>query len=754
MLARQVELVIRRDGHPERRMVLVPGAVVVGRADDNDVVLSEIGVSRRHARIAVDDAGIVVEDMGSGNGTLFHGKRITRQPVTDGDEVVIDPFTLGFYVSGGDTTAEVTANHDATVLLGGLAVSHSRIEVVSAHAMDPRSFDILPGATLTLGRSEKADIVLPEPASSRLHADIGETAGSYWVRDRGSSNGTWVNGRRVREKVLEDGDRVRIGTVELAFVAAQAPHAEETSDRTEAFDGVMFTSTLGIPLADLGPTPNLAAPARAPVAAPPPVAAPAPARAPSPPPAAPRAAPSASDRPVPPPPPLPFAPKSLGVPRPAPATLRPQQATPVAAPPPGVELDFDVANVKARKGPKGRVTRKSTGFFSRPINQISVGVLLLAGLLVGARMVLDMVSSILGPSEEATASTAPPPPVAPPSVPADGTATPPVPPASTGVSAPPATPVAAAPAAARIALDPVTRDEVAALMADGMRLFTEGKQFEAAAQFYKVQQIDPGNPDAERMGYVACEFIAMQRMYEGLTARSTSATQQADAKAAALAAVATALTDGSAIDAARAQLTAALALAPEDADLLAAVAQLQQRQSSIARGAAVRREEKKQASLADMVTTAQREFDRGNLSKAVRQWEAVLSADPTRGAPQYYQAEEGIRAAKDKMKADSKKAYAAGLAAYKSGDLITARSQLAATVKTDPYNDAAASRLDEVRKRLKEQASEIYKEARVLEDINQTDKALALYQKVLTYVDDPGDSLATKAQGRMNALMQ
>lgn len=59
-----------------------------------------------------------------------------------------------------------------------------------------------------------------------------------------------------------------------------------------------------------------------------------------------------------------------------------------------------------------------------------------------------------------------------------------------------------------------------------------------------------------------------------------------------------------------------------------------------------------------------------------------------------------------------------------------------------------------MRKRLREQASEIYKEARVLEDINQVDKALGLYQRVLTFVDDAGDPLSVKAQGRINALLQ
>jgi tetratricopeptide (TPR) repeat protein len=517
------------------------------------------------------------------------------------------------------------------------------------------------------------------------------------------------------------------------------PPVEETNDHTEAFDAVMFTSAAPPPTVDPGPPPNLAVIPRPPVPAPPPSASPAlpPAAA------APRPTAPEPTRPVPPPPALPFAPKPLGVPRPAPAKLPPPPPPPRTSAP-SVELDFDVAKVKARKGPKGRVARKSTGFFSRPINQISLGVAVLAGLMTGGRMAYDMVTGLFGGAGEPTSvAAAPPPPgaVAPP--PAEGASTAP----TAAVAAPVAAPVT------HTALDPAAREEVAALMADGMRLFTEGKQFEAATQFYKVQQLDPGNLDAERMGFVACEFIAMESMHAGLAARSASETQKADAKKAALDA-ATAAKDGTGVEAARALVTAALALNPADPELVAAGEQLQQRVSSMARGAAVRREEKKLASLADMVAAGQKEFDKGNLTKAVRQWESVLDADPTRAAPQYYQAEEGIKAAKDQMKADTKKAYAAGLAAYKSGDLITARSQLGETVRKDPYNDAASTKLDDVRKRLKEQASEIYKEARVLEDINQTDKALGLYQKVLTYVDDAGDPLATKAQGRMNALLQ
>ena len=77
------------------------GVINLGRADDNDVVLTDIGVSRRHARILVQSDGVFVEDLSSGNGTYFRGMRVERQAIHTGDEVLIDPFTLGFEIMEG-----------------------------------------------------------------------------------------------------------------------------------------------------------------------------------------------------------------------------------------------------------------------------------------------------------------------------------------------------------------------------------------------------------------------------------------------------------------------------------------------------------------------------------------------------------------------------------------------------------------------------------------------------------------------------
>ena len=88
-MSRQVEIIVRRPGQPERRVMLGEGITNLGRADDNDLVLTDVGVSRRHARILVQPRGAVIEDMGSGNGTFYQGQRVQRQSLQDGDEILV-----------------------------------------------------------------------------------------------------------------------------------------------------------------------------------------------------------------------------------------------------------------------------------------------------------------------------------------------------------------------------------------------------------------------------------------------------------------------------------------------------------------------------------------------------------------------------------------------------------------------------------------------------------------------------------------
>lgn len=70
-----------------------------------------------------------------------------------------------------------------------------------------------------IGRTPENQIRLNKPAVSRRHAQIAQSESGYVLRDLNSENGTYVNGEKVKERQLGDGDRVQIGTVRFVFRA-------------------------------------------------------------------------------------------------------------------------------------------------------------------------------------------------------------------------------------------------------------------------------------------------------------------------------------------------------------------------------------------------------------------------------------------------------------------------------------------------------------------------------------------------------
>jgi hypothetical protein len=66
------------------------GDAVLGRQKDCTVRLMDTSVSRRHAQLGLQDDGLVIEDLGSANGTMVNGRRISEPtPLQDGDEVTL-----------------------------------------------------------------------------------------------------------------------------------------------------------------------------------------------------------------------------------------------------------------------------------------------------------------------------------------------------------------------------------------------------------------------------------------------------------------------------------------------------------------------------------------------------------------------------------------------------------------------------------------------------------------------------------------
>jgi len=107
------------------------------------------------------------------------------------------------------------------------------IEVWSPRGREPL---LLEGPRLTLGRGQGSTVRLSWDGSvSRLHAVVEHLDGGWCIRDVNSRNGTYVNGDRIApERVLRDGDEIRVGETRLEFrVAGGADPEVETTRGVE-----------------------------------------------------------------------------------------------------------------------------------------------------------------------------------------------------------------------------------------------------------------------------------------------------------------------------------------------------------------------------------------------------------------------------------------------------------------------------------------------------------------------------------------
>lgn len=96
------------------------------------------------------------------------------------------------------------------------------------------------GDTTTIGRESSNHIKLNDTEVSRQHAAIRRTAeDQFEISDLGSSNGSYVNSKRIKQHVLHSGDRVQVGRTLMIFTSGPDPHT------TQSLDGVEIVNYAG-----------------------------------------------------------------------------------------------------------------------------------------------------------------------------------------------------------------------------------------------------------------------------------------------------------------------------------------------------------------------------------------------------------------------------------------------------------------------------------------------------------------------------
>jgi pSer/pThr/pTyr-binding forkhead associated (FHA) protein len=95
-------LVVRKGPQLGERFYLESGTLTVGRDPESGIFLNDMTVSRSHARLTNQDGRVVVEDLGSLNGTYVNGLVVDKAPLSDGDIVQIGTFQM--LLIGGEIT--------------------------------------------------------------------------------------------------------------------------------------------------------------------------------------------------------------------------------------------------------------------------------------------------------------------------------------------------------------------------------------------------------------------------------------------------------------------------------------------------------------------------------------------------------------------------------------------------------------------------------------------------------------------------
>ena len=165
--------------------------LTIGRdRGDCDIVVAGSTVSRRHVRILpVGESHFFLEDLDSTNGVLINGRKVVDSAsLLDGD----------------------------LIGLGSASLPHLRFQCHSSREI--RHVTLAAKEQWVIGRSPDCDLPLPfEPTVSSRHALLSNRNGTLHLADNHSLNGTWVNGKSLRQGNLAAADTVVVGSTHFRF---------------------------------------------------------------------------------------------------------------------------------------------------------------------------------------------------------------------------------------------------------------------------------------------------------------------------------------------------------------------------------------------------------------------------------------------------------------------------------------------------------------------------------------------------------
>lgn len=219
--------------HGEHVPVLLNSGVNrIGSAAESAVVLTEAGIAGLHCEIHVTSTGANLQVPAGGGPVSVNGKPVLDiMALRAGDQIGIGQVVARFAVVEAARSVPAAGaapgqNADTGATRVRLAVPKYVLRGVSG-AVFGKVFPV--AGPVVIGRADECDIPVPAEEISRRHALVKPTPDGLSVEDLGSSNGTYINARRVQQGFLNPGDELRLDAVRFIVVAPGMEMAQQTT---------------------------------------------------------------------------------------------------------------------------------------------------------------------------------------------------------------------------------------------------------------------------------------------------------------------------------------------------------------------------------------------------------------------------------------------------------------------------------------------------------------------------------------------
>ncbi len=224
------EILVKFEDKVIEKFITEKKRITIGRTPDNDIVLDNRGVSRRHAQIEFGDDQAVIIDNESLNGTFVNSRRISEEVLKENDSITIGKFSLVFH----PTTERATMpfEMDGTMVLQTkkqrdlIAKDQRNKQLVSKSGMSlllgeaGAEFEQYPieRNIVTIGKSSLANVKAKGFFLSGIQAKIVNESEGFWIVNLGKKGKTKINGEKVERYMLKNDDIIQVGKTVYRFI--------------------------------------------------------------------------------------------------------------------------------------------------------------------------------------------------------------------------------------------------------------------------------------------------------------------------------------------------------------------------------------------------------------------------------------------------------------------------------------------------------------------------------------------------------